>query len=129
MDDIQRRPDLRWLFFSPSGRLGRGSFVKGWLFWVATSGVLITQLAGAEDNPVYAGLLSLAFIAFIPVSAISMFMLGFKRAHDMGTSGLVALLLLFPFVGFIYLAILVFAPSTAGKNGYGVQPDWPDQQQ
>lgn len=34
-----RQPSMMWLFFSPSGRIGRLPFLLAWLFWFAVGSI------------------------------------------------------------------------------------------
>jgi uncharacterized membrane protein YhaH (DUF805 family) len=39
-----REPSMMWLFFSPSGRIGRLPFLLAWLFWFAVGSIFLAQM-------------------------------------------------------------------------------------
>jgi len=123
---VETEPSRTWFFFSPSGRLSRGPYALGILFWFSLQFASISQmLAGDRLNA--DGLLILGFLALIVVglaSVVSMVMLTIKRVHDLGHPGLLAFLLFVPVVSFFALLFFLLFPS-APPNDYGVYPNRP----
>jgi len=115
----------RWLFFSPSGRIGRQAYVMSLLMWSMLLFAAI-RLTLAFENTSKAGLL-LAALALVIVSVatfVSYIMLSVKRLHDMGFPGLFVLLLFVPVVSFVALIVFLFWPS-APPNDFGEYPNRP----
>ena len=110
-----------WFFFSPSGRISRGPYALGILFWFSLQFAAIGQMF-AGDRLNQDGLLVLGFLALIVVSLVgivSMLMLTIKRVHDLGHSGLVAFLIFVPVVSFFALLFFLLFPSTPpNDHGY-----------
>lgn len=123
---MEREPSRLWFFFSPSGRLSRGPYALGILFWFALQFAAIGQmLAGDRLNA--DGLLILGFLALIVValvSVVSMVMLTIKRVHDLGHPGLLAFLLFVPVVSFFALFFFLRFPS-GPPNDYGSHSNQP----
>ncbi len=113
---------------------GRASRKEYWLFnfmsWFIP--FLLTQflkyIIGVEieapDDPeftwgsisgVYFILFVLYFIALIPVSII----IAIRRLHDIGFSGYIMFLLLFPVVGAMIIFVMTLLPGEVGSNDYG----------
>jgi uncharacterized membrane protein YhaH (DUF805 family) len=118
--DMEREPSRVWFFFSPSGRLSRGPYALGILFWFALQFAAIGQLfAGQRLHS--DGILILGFLAMLVVallSVISMVMLTIKRVHDIGHPGLIAFLIFVPVVSFFALLFFLLFPS-GPPNDYG----------
>ncbi|SSC65562.1 DUF805 domain-containing protein [Ciceribacter selenitireducens] len=125
MQASARRPTISWLLFSPSGRAGRQVFILGWLFWLMINGYTIASIALHREDEALYRLFSLLFFAGFAASFASTIMLGIKRLHDMGLSGLLVLVLFIPVVSFVMLFVLCLWPSRPGANPYGPAPDWP----
>lgn len=117
---MEREPTRAWFFFSPSGRISRGPYALGLLFWFALEGVAIGQMF-AGDRVNSNGLLVLAFLGLLVVlllGVVSMAMLTIKRAHDLGHPGIVAFVIFVPVVSFFALLFFLLFPS-GPPNGYG----------
>lgn len=113
-------PSRAWFFFSPSGRLSRGSYALGILFWFALQFASIGQLFAGQrlhsDGVLILGFLALVVIALL--SVVSMVMLTIKRVHDIGHPGLIAFLIFVPVVSFFALLFFLLVPS-GPPNDYG----------
>ena len=123
---MEHAPSRVWFFFSPSGRLSRGPYALGILFWFALQFAAIGQML-AGDRLHADGLLILGFLALIVVallSVVSMAMLTIKRVHDLGHPGLLAFLLFVPVVSFFALFFFLLFPS-GPPNDYGTYPNRP----
>lgn len=110
---------MKWLFFSPSGRLGRLPYFLGWLFWVATSGFVLTRMFANEDDSGALAFWTFILIAGGLVSTVSIIMMTIKRLHDMGYPGALALCLFIPVISPVIFIALCLWPSNAGANEYG----------
>jgi uncharacterized membrane protein YhaH (DUF805 family) len=123
---MDQEPSRLWFFFSPSGRLSRGPYALGILFWFTLQFAAIGQMF-AGDRLNADGLLILAFLGLIVVallSIVSMVMLTIKRVHDLGHPGLLAFLLFVPVVSFFALFFFLLFPS-GPANHYGSYPNQP----
>lgn len=120
-----RRPTVAWLFFSPSGRAGRQTFILGWLFWLMLNSFALAKLALVPEDDDLLPLYSLMFLSSMGCSIVSAMMLSIKRLHDMGMPGLIALLILVPALSVVMLLVLCLWPSARNANTYGGATDWP----
>lgn len=69
---------------------------------------------GVEYGPIYIGY---GFGMIIPQIAV-----GVRRLHDLGKSGWWFLIILIPFIGGIWLLILLATKGQTGENQYGLNP-------
>jgi uncharacterized membrane protein YhaH (DUF805 family) len=106
-------------FLQPRGRIGRTEFVHGILVVVLLAGAVFTMIAAH-------GGIARGFAAPVALCGIALtvaeFVLAAKRCHDIGLSGGFALLLLIPFVGFLWLVALAVMPGAPEPNAYGPPP-------
>jgi uncharacterized membrane protein YhaH (DUF805 family) len=102
--------------FATSGRLGRvryiGYSVGSMLVFGLVAGVVGALLGG--NSPLLAVVGIAGYVAMIVLSI----MLTIQRAHDMNSSGWLAILLLIPLVNLIFWIV----PGTDGENNYGKRP-------
>lgn len=108
------------LLFSLDGRIGRGMFWLGLLLAhliafavVLAAGYLHVRPFGHEQNILFIAIL----VAAYPVLAVA-----WKRAHDRGLPGWLALLCFIPYVGLAMALYLGIAKGTPGSNAYGSDP-------
>lgn len=104
-----------------SGRAGRKEY---WMFTlinaiIAIIAMVIDNVLGMADEtigygPLY-GLYTLAM--FIPALAVAV-----RRLHDIGKSGWMLLIAFLPFIGAIWLIVLLVKDSNSGENKYGSSP-------
>lgn len=117
---MEQEPSRVWFFFSPSGRLSRGPYALGILFWFSLQFASIGLLFAGErlhsDGILIFGFLALAVTALL--SVVSMVMLTIKRVHDIGHSGALAFLIFVPVVSFFSLLFFLLFPS-GPPNEYG----------
>jgi uncharacterized membrane protein YhaH (DUF805 family) len=121
---VDPEPSRTWFFFSPSGRLSRGPYALGILFWFSLQFAAIGQMF-AGDRLQSDGLLVLGFLALVVVAlvgVVSMVILTFKRAHDLGHPGLLAFMLFVPVISFFALLYFLLFPS-GPPNQYGDYPN------
>ena len=120
---MQVEPSHAWFFFSPSGRISRGPFGLGILFWFCLQFASIAQMFAADRRD-SDGLLVFSFLLLIVaaiLSVVSMVMLTIKRVHDLGYPGLVAFLIFVPVASFFALVFFLLFPS-GPPNRYGYAP-------
>lgn len=117
--------DWKYLFTSFEGRINRQPFWIGFLI-VFFINILVGSASGFSINPFgmggMGGIGGLGFIISLlliyPALAI-----GTKRCHDRNKSGWWQLLMVIPFVGFIWFVIdLGILEGTDGDNQYGPNP-------
>lgn len=123
---MEQEPSHVWFFFSPSGRLSRGPYALGVLFWFSLQFAAIGQLF-AGDRLNSDGILILGFLALMItalLSVASLVMLTIKRVHDIGHPGLLAFLIFVPVVSFFALVFFLVFPS-GPPNDYGSYPNQP----
>ncbi len=97
-------------------RAGRTEF---WMFILFN--IIFSLIANALDYVfgtvyVFAGIYGLAML--IPGLAVSV-----RRLHDVNKSGWMILVSLIPFIGIIWLLVLMIMEGTPGENRFGPQPD------
>jgi uncharacterized membrane protein YhaH (DUF805 family) len=104
--------------FSWRGRIGRARFIAycawGYLLCIPVM-LLLTMVAMVAGFPEAGILVGLA--VFLPYTVFVVFA-GVQRSHDMDWSGWTILLMLIPFVPFIWM----IKRGTAGRNRYGLPP-------
>lgn len=96
--------------FSIAGRIGRVRYI-GYSIGLT---VLIMAIGGMLAAVTFGGGIVLAYIFMLVIQV----MLTIQRCHDFNTSGWLSLLMLIPFVNFIFW----FIPGTDGANNYGNKP-------
>lgn len=120
-----RRPTVSWLFFSPSGRAGRQTFILGWLFWLMMNSFALAKLTLVPEDDDLLPLYQLVFVISMGLSIVSAVMMSIKRLHDMNMPGLIALTLFIPAISMLVLFVLCMWPSARSANAYGGATDWP----
>jgi uncharacterized membrane protein YhaH (DUF805 family) len=113
---------LKWLFFGFSGRIRRGTYMLAALFFGAVFTYLVVQIVRTPEDSVEFGLWGLAFFAALLVSAWASVALAFKRLHDMGYPGYLAVLMFIPMASLLCVLALCFWPGEPGANKYGASP-------
>ncbi|WP_366656019.1 DUF805 domain-containing protein [Fodinicurvata sp. EGI_FJ10296] len=105
--------DLKFMFLTPEGRVGRQTW------WI---GVGLLFIASLILNALFG---SSGFIQWIlsTLILIAGLMLHIKRCHDRDKSGWWCLLLFIPIVGFLWALIdLGILEGSSGANQYGPSP-------
>lgn len=103
--------------FSFEGRLNRQPYIIGYLTISIISGIItyLTKDSTSTLITIFAGIIGiLLFIATLSLII--------RRLHDLDKSGWLALVLLIPFIGFLFTLYLWFAKGTDGPNSYGADP-------
>lgn len=106
---------LRSLFFSFSGRIGRGSYL-----WASAALLLVFFILFVFlDTMVHHDATWLLY----PPYFWSAFALAFKRLHDRGSSAWCLLLVVIPVFGPLWLAICLYLrKGSPGENQFGPDP-------
>lgn len=100
--------------FSAQGRLGRVRYI-GYSIGLSLVFSILLGIAVVAAGP-DAGV-AVTIAGYVVLVVISV-MLTIQRAHDMNSSGWLALLLLVPLVNLLFWVV----PGTRGENRYGKQP-------
>ncbi|QXI27981.1 DUF805 domain-containing protein [Pseudomonas vanderleydeniana] len=106
--------------FTLNGRIGRLRYLA-WSMTAALAtfsllAILIGILKGATF---FTGLVVIVAVAFYILLTIQ---IAVQRLHDIGWSGWTWLLMLVPFIGYVFPFILMFYPGNASANRYGAPP-------
>lgn len=120
-----RRPNIMWLFFSPSGRAGRQVFILGWLFWTMVNSFTLAKLATDYEDDDVLSIWGGIFFITVALSLLSAVMLSIKRLHDIGFPSLPVVFIFVPVISLVMLFALCLWPSAPGPNVYGPATDWP----
>lgn len=114
-----------------SGRASRQEF---WMFvlfnllfamaWALVAGLLTGLLGDSFDHDSDRLIFMYKLIAiYYAVTTVPAMAVGVRRLHDTGRSGWWMLVCLIPFVGGIWLIVLMCLDGSAGDNRYGSRPD------
>jgi len=121
-----RQPaSMAWLFFSPSGRIGRKTYTLAVLFWVCVTAMAVQGTTAAPEASASETLFALAGLTILLAGSVSLIMLAIKRFHDLGYPAMLAILLFVPILSLIVLLFLVVFPSQPQPNPYGDITDAP----
>lgn len=112
-----------------SGRARRSEYWYFYLFsflismFVYLPGLMLGMPSeeGGSGSPV-GMLLLVAYAVFVLASFLPSLAVLVRRLHDTGRSGWWFWIGLVPFIGGIWLFVLMLLPSTEGDNEYGTQP-------
>lgn len=101
------------------GRLNRQPYIIGYLIISFISAILtyLTKDSTSTLITIFVGIIGI-------LMSITMLSLIVRRLHDLDKSGWFALILLIPFVGFLFSIYLWLAKGTDGPNQYGADPLW-----
>jgi uncharacterized membrane protein YhaH (DUF805 family) len=107
-----------------SGRSRRQEYWMFFLFNVifAVCAMILDNILGTTLDPLPYGAVYLlyALVMFVPGLAVTV-----RRLHDTDKSGWMVLVGIIPFVGGIWLLVLLCMEGTQGENGYGEDPKNP----
>ncbi len=98
------------------------TYIWSAIFFVAIYAYLIVRLVRAPDESTEMGLLGLAFLGLMIVSAWASAALAFKRLHDMGYPGFLFVAVFIPVISFVFFIALAAWPGQPGRNEYGNPP-------
>ncbi len=113
---------LSWLFFGFTGRIRRATYVWSAVFFVAIYTYVVVQIVQTPEDSALFGLWGLVMFAVLVVSAWAGIALSAKRLHDLGYSGLFALIMFFPMVSILFFALLCVWPGEPVPNRFGESP-------
>lgn len=115
-------PTLTWLFFGFRGRIARKSYILSVLFLLLPQFIMLGQMVQNSQNSTALVFWFLVWITTVVATLWSLFALAVKRLHDLGVTGWLALIILFPTINWIFLLALAFVPSKQETNEWGPPP-------
>lgn len=110
---------MTWLFFSPSGRLSRQPYCLGWLFWMMSSGFILSRMLAHRDNEIALALWTFLLVIAGLVSTVSFVMMTIKRLHDIGYPGALSICLFIPVLSPVMFIALCLWPGQPDDNAFG----------
>ncbi len=115
---------VRSFYFSPSGRVGQGAYIKYMLlplFFILCFLYALDVIIQVNYNFLMQVVISMICLMTI----LSFFIVSIKRCHDRSKSGQFLWILIIPLVGWIWVMLeLVIGRSRTGPNLYGNSPSW-----
>ncbi len=108
-ENIPNTENWQEMYLSTKGRISRSTFFVRWLLLLVTVGIISVVFSFVP--PVAA--------AFSLIELIMQITLGVRRLHDLGHSGLWAIIFCIPVLYFVILLALFFMKGDAGDNAYG----------
>ena len=108
-ENIPNTENWQEMYLSTKGRISRSTFFVRWLLLLVTVGIISVVFSSVP--PVAA--------AFSLIGLIMQITLGVRRLHDLGHSGLWAIIFCIPVLYFVILLALFFMKGDAGDNAYG----------
>jgi len=118
----KRNYSLKWLFFSFSGRIRASTFFLSAVLIVSMHAYIVIQITRTPETSWQFGAWGLVYLIVLLVSAWAGFALAFKRLHDMGYSGLLAVIMFIPMLSLLFFFALCFWPGNHGRNKFGESP-------
>jgi uncharacterized membrane protein YhaH (DUF805 family) len=110
-----------------SGRARRSEY---WYFILMQ--IIIMIVAGIIDNMIGLDFGTISnspiYSLYILATTLPGFALAVRRMHDLGKSGWFLLVFLIPFIGGLWLLILLCSEGEQGTNQYGVDPKNPQDE-
>ena len=107
-----------------AGFSGRARRKEYWMFLLFN--MIFAFVAAIIDNVVGTASPELGYGVFYGLYTLAMIIPGIavivRRLHDVGKSGWMYFIVLIPFVGVIWLLVLLLTDSDAGENQYGQNP-------
>ena len=115
--------------FSTKGRIGRVRFLAYYFGVLAIiylvvgilAAIFIPVIAQASPDSAMAVIMPIYFLLLIVILTY-VFTVVIRRCRDFNVSGWLSLVMLVPFVNFIFLLLLMIIPGTDGENNYGPKP-------
>ena len=108
-ENIPNTENWQEMYLSTKGRISRSTFFVRWLLLLVTVGIISVVFSFVP--PVAA--------AFSLIGLIMQITLGVRRLHDLGHSGLWAIIFCIPVLYFVILLAHFFMKGDAGDNAYG----------
>ncbi|OIQ45794.1 MAG: hypothetical protein BM558_02130 [Roseobacter sp. MedPE-SW] len=106
--------------FTFEGRRNRKSYILYTLSLLAISLPVGAFMGAAAFNAAGLGTVVLLLV-YIPLM-ISSLAVGSQRCRDMGWTGWAILIAAIPYLGLLFVLVLIFSPGTQGANRYGDDP-------
>ena len=119
------KPQLPWLFFSLSGRVGPSAYVLAGLLLLVAQFFPLYQFSRLEPGTQNSQIWAVVFWSVLLISTWSSFAVTAKRFHDFGKPTYYALISLV--IGPILLIILACFRSDPGPNRYGKRTNAPGE--
>lgn len=110
---------MRWLFFSFSGRVSRAPYVLAALLMTVVLGFLLYRVILAQESGGGSGMWDVLFSIGTIAALWAQAALGVKRVHDLGRPGIFAAALFLPALNAIAFIVLCILPGEQGPNQYG----------
>ena len=108
----------KYAVFSGRARRSEYWYFNLVVFLVCMFFSVASEFIGGKASGIFYGLSTLfSFAMMVPSYAVLV-----RRLHDIGRSGWMFFIVFIPFVGFIWLIILLATDSTPGENKYGPNP-------
>ena len=110
--------------FKFSGRRNRKSYVLFLLAAIAVQivvGIVVAAMGGVGAEEMSVGAMIVAVPVMIVLAVMSL-AVGSQRCRDFGWTGWAMLLVLVPFIGFLFALAIIFIPGNQGENRYGPDP-------
>ncbi|WP_099865797.1 DUF805 domain-containing protein [Pararhizobium haloflavum] len=120
-----RHAGMRWLLFSPSGRIGRKLFILGWLLLTAMNGFMLSVLLAQDEGGAGLAVWTIVALGAGVITVWASAMLSVKRLHDVDMAGALAVLIFVPALSILVLVALAVWPGTQGPNSFGTKRDAP----
>ncbi len=115
-------PDLSWLFFRFSGRIGRQSFILATVFNFLLMVLVVYQLVRAEEDEALLTFWGFAFIFLTFGLFWSALALAVKRLNDIGLPAAFVILYFIPPVNWLFFLFLIAKPGDPETNPHGPPP-------
>jgi uncharacterized membrane protein YhaH (DUF805 family) len=103
-----------------AGFSGRARRKEYWMFALFNLIIIIILSAGMAAISPELG--SLAYLIYSLAVILPSIAVGVRRLHDLNKSGWMILVSLIPFIGGIWILILMCTNGTSGPNDYGEDP-------
>ena len=125
MDDVAERPRLGWLFFGFSGRVSRAAYFLGGLLVAIAQAFPLYRFTLVLEGTPESAMWSMIFMVVFLASLWSNVALAVKRLHDLGKTGLAAIVLFVPVVSIVAFLVLCLFPGQPGPNRFGQRTNAP----
>ncbi len=121
-------PTIKWALLSMRGRINREEYWWSTFALMAGSFVFMYGMfhdrveLGPSGELLFTESQGLSLLSIVAAGIYVSFAITVKRLHDLGWPGLLAVLLMFPGIGFIAFFLLGLMNGEAGPNKYGPEP-------
>ncbi len=122
---MDRDASIFWLFFGFRGRINRKAFLLGGLAMFVVTMFVLYRVILADEASQGVDFWNSVFSVVVFISLWCQGALAAKRLHDIGQSGLYALLMFIPFLNFVTFIVLCALPGMPTANRFGSGPNLP----